>query len=174
MSMLDDFDAPLPARLDWRLWRRYLRRALAIRGPLLGVLGGGLGLALVESIRPLVVAAMIDEVARDGWTPWLSLLLAGWFGLVVVFAITVWLFIAAAGRLASRLAFRLREDGDGVVSRGKHGPNKPSRRKRRVYGLPLLPGRFRREGSAIYHHPHPIQWQPGGGTHFHGEGRHLT
>ncbi len=117
MSMLDDFDAPLPARLDWRLWRRYLRRALAIRGPLLGVLGGGLGLALVESIRPLVVAAMIDEVARDGWTPWLSLLLAGWFGLVVVFAITVWLFIAAAGRLASRLAFRLREDAFAKLQR---------------------------------------------------------
>ncbi|MGA0174880.1 MAG: ABC transporter transmembrane domain-containing protein, partial [Phycisphaerales bacterium] len=117
MSLVDDFDAPLPARLDWRLWRRYLARALALRGPVAGVMAGGLGLALVESVRPLLVAAMIDEADSHGWTEHLTMLFAGWVGLAVLFSLTVWLFIAAAGRLGSRLAFNLREDAFAKLQR---------------------------------------------------------
>ena len=117
MSLVDDFDAPLPARLDWRLWRRYLGRALALRGPVAGVIGGGIGLAIIESIRPLVVAGMIDEADAHGWSERLTLLFGGWVALAVLFAITVWLFIAAAGRLGSRLAFNLREDAFAKLQR---------------------------------------------------------
>lgn len=117
MSLVDDFDAPLPARLDWRLWRRYLGRALALRGPVAGVIGGGVGLALVESVRPLVVAGMIDEADAHGWSEHLTLLFGAWVGLALLFAITVWLFIAAAGRLGSRLAFNLREDAFAKLQR---------------------------------------------------------
>ncbi|MGA1516968.1 MAG: ABC transporter transmembrane domain-containing protein, partial [Phycisphaerales bacterium] len=117
MSLVDDFDAPLPARIDWRLWRRYLGRALALRGPVAGVMAGGIGLALVESVRPLIVAAMIDEADSNGWTERLTILFGTWVGLAVLFSLTVWLFIAAAGRLGSRLAFNLREDAFAKLQR---------------------------------------------------------
>ena len=110
MSLVDDFDDPLPPRIDWRLWRQYLRRVLQLRGPTAGVVGGGLVVAAVESARPLVVAAMIDEVAAHGWTQRLLLLLGGWLLLAFIFCGGVWWFIAAAGRLGSGLAHGLRAE----------------------------------------------------------------
>lgn len=109
MSLVDDFDDPLPPRIDWSLWRRYLRRAFELKSGVLGVLGGGFGIAVIESVRPLVVAGMIDEAAAGVWTERLTLLLSAWTTLAVLFAAAVWMFIAAAGRLGAGLAFRLRE-----------------------------------------------------------------
>ena len=109
MSLVDDFDDPLPPRIDWSLWQRYLRRAMALRGGVLGVLAGGLGIAVIESLRPLIVAGLIDEASRGEWTDRLTWLFAAWVVLAIAFAAAVWCFIAAAGRLGAGLAFRLRE-----------------------------------------------------------------
>jgi ATP-binding cassette subfamily B protein len=109
VSLVDDFDDPLPPRIDWSLWQRYLRRAMALRGGVLGVLAGGLGIAVIESLRPLIVAGLIDEASRGEWTDRLTWLFAAWVVLAIAFAAAVWCFIAAAGRLGAGLAFRLRE-----------------------------------------------------------------
>lgn len=117
MSLVDDFDDPLPPRIDWRLWRRYLDRVLRLRRPMLGVVGGGLVVAGVESVRPLVVAGLIDEVARHGWSERLSVLLGAWLLLALFFCGGVWWFILAAGRLGSGLAFMLREEAFAKLQR---------------------------------------------------------
>ncbi len=117
MSLVDDFDDPLPPRIDWRLWKRYLHRVLRLRGPLLGVVGGGLVVAGVESLRPLVVAGMIDEVAAHGWSHRLSMLLGAWLLLALLFCGGVWGFILAAGRLGSGLAYMLREEAFAKLQR---------------------------------------------------------
>ena len=109
MSLVDDFDDPLPPRIDWSLWRRYLKRAMALRGGVLGVLTGGLGIAAIESLRPLIVAGLIDEASGGAWTDRLTWLFTAWVVLAVAFAAAVWCFITAAGRLGAGLAFRLRE-----------------------------------------------------------------
>jgi len=97
-------------RIDWRLWARIARRALRHRDALVPLIGGGIGIAIIEGVRPLLNGALIDEVSAHGLTARAGLLGAVWLGMALIFVAGVYSFIAAAGRLASGLAFELRED----------------------------------------------------------------
>ena len=108
-SLLDEDQGAAPSRIDWRLWRAVAKVALRRRVAALGIVGGGVSIALIEGVRPLLNGALIDEAAANGissrfmWMAWV------WIALCVAFGIGVWCFIAFAGRLATALAFDLRE-----------------------------------------------------------------
>jgi len=98
-------------RVDWRLWRRivgHLRphpRAVAI------MIGGGSILAGIEVALPLVTARIID-LASGAEGPDGTDAIPGWgvlYGVMLTaFALLVFLFIRAAGTLATGVAFDLR------------------------------------------------------------------
>jgi len=112
MSAVDDLDVAADDvdRIDWRLWARIGGRTLHFRGPLAGLVVGGVGIAVIEGLRPLINAALIDEVTKHGLTTRVAWLGALWVGLAFIFCLGVFSFIRAAGRLASGLAFDLRQD----------------------------------------------------------------
>lgn len=97
-------------RMDWRLWGRVAKRTLSHRGALATLVGGGLVIAVIEGLRPLLNATLIDEFSTRGLTARAAWLGGGWIGLALLFGVGVYAFIAAAGRLASGLAFDLRQD----------------------------------------------------------------
>lgn len=101
----DDVDS-----IDWRLWARIARRTLRFRSALVPLIAGGVGIAVIEGVRPMLNAALIDEASAHGITTRVLLLGALWLGLAAIFCFGVFAFIAAAGRLASALAFELRQD----------------------------------------------------------------
>lgn len=108
-SLLDEDQGAAPSRIDWRLWRAVAKVALRRRVAAIGIVGGGVSIAVIEGARPLLNGALIDEAAANGisarfmWMAWV------WIALCVAFGIGVWCFIAFAGRLATGLAFDLRE-----------------------------------------------------------------
>ncbi|MFO0963405.1 MAG: ABC transporter ATP-binding protein [Phycisphaerales bacterium] len=105
----DDLDAPPPRTLAVGLWKRILARVLRHRSPLLWLIGPGLGIAVLESTRPMLNAAMIDEAIAHGMSARFWWLTAGWGAMALGFGVGVFLFIRAAGRLSAGLAFDLRE-----------------------------------------------------------------
>jgi len=112
MNAVDDLDiaADDVDRIDWRLWWRIARRALRFRGAIMALISGGIGIAVIEGVRPMINAALIDEVSKRGFTShasWLGIL---WLALAFVFCLGVMAFIDAAGRVATGLAFDLRQD----------------------------------------------------------------
>lgn len=100
-----------PRRVDWRLWRRVLRHLRPYPGPVASMIGGGSILAGVEVALPLVTARIIDIASgADGSDRHREILIWGAvYGiLLVIFAALVHVFIRAAGRLATGVAFDLR------------------------------------------------------------------
>jgi len=97
------------ARFSLRVWRPVVARALANRGPLAALLGGGIMVAAIETALPSMVGRIVDEAARGGDAR-LAGLLAIYASVFVFFAGGVWLFIAGAGGVATRTADRLRRD----------------------------------------------------------------
>ncbi len=100
-----------PRRVDWRLWRRVLGHLRPYPGPVAGMIGGGSVLAGVEVALPLVTARIIDIASSPDGAERRGEILAwgGLYGvLLLLFAALVWVFIRAAGRLATGVAFDLR------------------------------------------------------------------
>ncbi len=56
----DDLDAPAPGSISLGLWKRIIGTALEDRRSAVQLVGGGIGIAAIESARPLLNAAMID------------------------------------------------------------------------------------------------------------------
>lgn len=108
---LEDGEDFGPRRVDWRLWRRILGHLKSYPRAVAIMIGGGSILAGVEVMLPLVTAQIIDGATGANGGPRGEGVL-GWGllygGLLVVFAILVRLFIAAAGTLATGVAFDLR------------------------------------------------------------------
>jgi ATP-binding cassette subfamily B protein len=97
------------AKFSLRVWRPIVVRALAHRGAVAGLVGGGITVAAIETALPLMVGRIVDE-ARLGAEATLLPVLALYAALFVVFAIGVWIFIASAGVVATRTADQLRRD----------------------------------------------------------------
>jgi len=111
MSTADDLDitADDVDHIDWRLWSRIARRAFRFRSAVVQLIAGGIGIAAIEGVRPLINAALLDEVASNGITSRVGWLATAWIGLAVLFCGGVFAFIEAAGRLATGLGFELRQ-----------------------------------------------------------------
>lgn len=105
----DDLDAPAATRLSPALWRGILSTALEERAQVALLVGGGIAIAAIESTRPLLNAALIDEAAAHGITPRFWWITAGWAAMAAGFAVGVATFIRSAGRVSAGLAYRLRE-----------------------------------------------------------------
>ncbi|MFO0783082.1 MAG: ABC transporter ATP-binding protein [Phycisphaerales bacterium] len=108
-ALQDDLDGPPPKGLALGLWRRVLGTALKRREAAAILIGAGVAVAILESFRPTLNAWLFDEAATHGTTPRFWWLVAAWASTAVIFAVSVWAFIAAAGRLSAWLAFELRE-----------------------------------------------------------------
>ena len=104
---IDDLDAPPPRAIAFGLWRRVLQVALGHRRALVGLVGGGLFIAALESVRPMVNAAMIDEATAHGITPRFWWIAGLWGAMGLGFGVGVWTFIRGAGRLSAGLAYDL-------------------------------------------------------------------
>ncbi|MCP4838749.1 MAG: ABC transporter ATP-binding protein [Planctomycetes bacterium] len=98
-------------RFDWGLWRRILGHARPHRTWFWTMVGSGVALAGTETLMPLCIAWITDE-AVAGRADAAFVMYAVLYGvLVTVFSAIVWLFIRAAGRLSTGVAFDLREQG---------------------------------------------------------------
>lgn len=94
--------------LDLRLWLNFLRHVRPHRRWAILMCSFGFGLALVETLIPLLTGWMIDEAITRGSTPKLWWMGGAFAGLMLVFAVCVWIFILSAGRLATGVAYDLR------------------------------------------------------------------
>ncbi len=98
-------------RVDWRLWRRIIGHLRPHPRPVAVMIGGGTMLAAIEVCLPLVTARIIDLASHaDGPDGGSSIPAWGvlYGGMLAVFALLVFLFIRAAGTLATGVAFDLR------------------------------------------------------------------
>ncbi|MCH2134316.1 MAG: ABC transporter ATP-binding protein/permease [Phycisphaerales bacterium] len=95
--------------VDRRLWRRILGHARAYKGAAYAMMAGGVILAIVESLLPLVTGLLIDAVIGEASTSRITWLGVAYAGLSVSFCVIVWWFIVAAGKLATGLAHDLRQ-----------------------------------------------------------------
>ena len=108
-ELQDDLDAPAPSRLAVGLWRRMLGTALQERRAAVTLVSAGVMIAAIESARPLLNAAMIDEAISNGMGTRFAWLAGFWGALALLFGLGVFLFIRAAGRISAGLAYTLRE-----------------------------------------------------------------
>jgi ATP-binding cassette subfamily B protein len=108
-GLMEDMDAPPPRAIAFGLWRRVLRVAMGHRRAMAGLIGGGLFIAMLESVRPMVNAAMIDEATAHGITERFWWITGLWGAMALGFAAGAWTFIRSAGRLSAGLAYDLRE-----------------------------------------------------------------
>jgi len=98
--------------LDFSLWRKLLRYALAYRRDLAWMGGAGATTALADLAFPLVTKGVIDDVIVPGrpasaiW-PYAAAYLA----LTAMLAASVWTFIARAGRIRTHVSHDIRRDG---------------------------------------------------------------
>ena len=102
--------------LDLRLWRKFLRH-LWPRKKSIAILGiGGVFLAGVEVLMPYTVGQIIDAAAEKKRDALPGLL--GWYlALITSFAVVVFLFIWAAGNIATGMAHDLRRHAFGHLQR---------------------------------------------------------
>ena len=94
--------------IDVRLWLNFLRHVRPHRRWAMMMCGFGFGLALVETLIPLLTGWMIDEAINHGATAKLWWMGGIFATLMVIFAVCVWIFILSAGRLATGVAYDLR------------------------------------------------------------------
>lgn len=107
LSHLDD---EFKGRFDPRVWRRLLRYLRDHRGAVARVAIGGGVIAVIEAVLPVLVGRMIDEADQRGWSAELVRTGGLYLSLFVVFAGGVWLFIRAAGDIATGVGYRLRRE----------------------------------------------------------------
>ena len=94
--------------IDLRLWMNFLKHLTPHKRVAWTMCGAGFGLAIVETAIPPLTGLMIDEAIESGVSDrllWMGGLFAG---LMLLFALAVWLFIRAAGLLATGVAYDLR------------------------------------------------------------------
>jgi ATP-binding cassette subfamily B protein len=95
--------------IDVKLWWNFIRHLKRHRKWAILMASSGLMLAAVESVEPALIGWLIDEAINHGMSNRLMLLGSALVVTMIFFAFTVWLFILAAGRLATGIAYDLRE-----------------------------------------------------------------
>ncbi len=97
------------ARFSLRVWQPIVTRALSNHRAVAALLIAGIIVAGIETALPLLVGRIVDE-ARKGSDAELLPVLILYASVFIGFAAGVWIFIAAAGIVATRTADRLRCD----------------------------------------------------------------
>lgn len=100
-------------QLDLALWRRVLRHARPYRRQLLGLSGAGVLVAAIDVFFPLATGWLIDEAVANGLTGKLYGIAGFYFALCALLSGCIFLFITFAGRIATGVAFDLREQAFG-------------------------------------------------------------
>lgn len=103
-------DEDFKGRFDPRVWRKLLSYLAHHRGAVTRLAIGGAVIAAIEAGLPLFVAAMIDEAHANGLTSKLTTIVTFYLSSFLAFAFCVWLFIRAAGEIATGVGYRLRQD----------------------------------------------------------------
>ena len=94
--------------IDLRLWMNFIKHLKPHRRMALTMCGAGFGLAIIEASLPPLTGFMIDEALEQGVTNRLLTMGGIFMVMMMLFAFTVWLFIKAAGALATGVAYDLR------------------------------------------------------------------
>ena len=102
--------------LDLALWRKFLSHLWPRRKSIITLCLGGVMLAGVEALMPYTVGQIIDA-AKEGEREALPGLLARYIGFITFFAVVVFVFIWAAGNIATGMAFDLRRHAFGHLQR---------------------------------------------------------
>jgi ATP-binding cassette subfamily B protein len=102
----DDFHGK---RLNLSLWRRIFAHVRPYRAHVAVLMVTGLAVAAIDSLWPAVSGMIIDEAIENGLGSRLYTTFALFIGLFAVMACCVWFFIRAAGRIATGVAFDLRQ-----------------------------------------------------------------
>jgi len=97
------------SRFTLHVWKPIVTRAMQERRGVGMLVGGGIVVAAIETMLPLMVGRIVDE-ARRGDSAALTWPIVTYAAVFVVFAAGVWTFISGAGRVATRTADRLRRD----------------------------------------------------------------
>ena len=97
------------SRFTLHVWKPIITRAMRERRGVGMLVGGGIVVAAIETMLPLMVGRIVDE-ARRGDSAELTWPIVTYAAVFVVFAAGVWTFISGAGRVATRTADRLRRD----------------------------------------------------------------
>ena len=97
------------SRFTLHVWKPIITRAMMERRGVGMLVGGGIVVAAIETMLPLMVGRIVDE-ARRGDSAELTWPIVTYAAVFVVFAAGVWTFISGAGRVATRTADRLRRD----------------------------------------------------------------
>ena len=103
-----NFDDERSGAIDLRLWMNFIKHLKPHRRMAFTMCGAGFGLAIVEASLPPLTGMMIDEAIEQGVTNRLLTMGAIFMVMMMLFAFTVWLFIKAAGELATGVAYDLR------------------------------------------------------------------
>ena len=94
--------------IDLRLWMNFIKHLKPHRRMALTMCGAGFGLAIIEASLPPLTGMMIDEALEQGVSKRLLTMGGIFMVMMMLFAFTVWLFIKAAGELATGVAYDLR------------------------------------------------------------------
>lgn len=94
--------------IDLRLWMNFIKHLKPHRRMALTMCGAGFGLAIIEASLPPLTGMMIDEALEHGVSDRLLTMGGVFMVMMMLFAFTVWLFIKAAGELATGVAYDLR------------------------------------------------------------------
>jgi ATP-binding cassette subfamily B protein len=107
-SILYETEDPNSRHIDVNLWWRVLRNCSGYRGATVTMVASGLVIAALETSLPLLTAGIIDATIAHDVDRVVNYGVA-YLIVMVCFAVLVWWFIRAAGRLATGLAFDFRE-----------------------------------------------------------------
>ena len=98
-------------KIDWSVWRRFLRNVRPYWKPLAVLCFSGASVAAIESVLPTLTGWIIDEAVANGLSRGLWTFVALYCVLILLFASFIGLFIAMAGQTATGVAYDLRNNG---------------------------------------------------------------
>ncbi|MDZ4830206.1 MAG: ABC transporter ATP-binding protein [Phycisphaerae bacterium] len=107
---LTPLDDEFKGKFDPRVWRKLLQYLNGYRWAVARLALGGVTIAAVEAYLPIINGRMIDRAVTDGSLGALGPLIALYVVLFAAFAACVFVFIKAAGELATGVGFELRRD----------------------------------------------------------------
>jgi ATP-binding cassette subfamily B protein len=106
-----DEDDDKPRKFDWQLWRRMTQHARPYKRTLLGLAGSGIVVAAIDAGFPVVTGLLIDEATENGTSDTLVALGGAYTALFVLLAISIFILIILAGKVATGVAYDLRKTG---------------------------------------------------------------